>query len=211
MVIEEEGRPLTPDSVGGRLCLDFANTVSQKLSGKSVDDLKSYSDFVTWAVKREILSDQEGEKFYQEALQRPSEASAALNAAKALRTTIYSIFAAIAGDRTPADSDVAKLNKELRKVLTHIQLVKTPTGFEWDWSENEGELDQLLWPVIKSAGDLLVSNEVTRLRKCEGDPCEWLFVDRSKNHSRRWCDMADCGNRAKARRHYARKRATEKV
>lgn len=88
------------------------------------------------------------------------------------------------------------------------KLVKKPGGFQWDWRENKGELDRLLWPVIQSAGDLMISNEVNRTRECEDDTCEWLFIDRSKNHSRRWCDMSDCGNRAKARRHYARKLAT---
>jgi len=88
------------------------------------------------------------EEFYQEALRHPTEARAVLNGAKVLRTTIYNIFAAIAGEHIPADSDVAKLNKAVRKMLTNIQLVKKSGGFQWEWRENKGELDRLLWSVI---------------------------------------------------------------
>ena len=69
--------------------------------------------------------------------------------------------------------------------------------------------DRMLWPVTRSAAELLVSGELSRVRTCANDTCGWLFMDTSKNRSRRWCDMNDCGNRAKARRHYARKRAAD--
>src|SRR5207302_22567 len=71
----------------------------------------------------------------------------------------------------------------------------------------EETLDRMLWPVIRSAADLLVSGEAQRVRRCASETCDWLFLDTSRNHSRRWCDMSGCGNRAKARRHYARAKA----
>ncbi|MBN1859137.1 CGNR zinc finger domain-containing protein [Candidatus Bipolaricaulota bacterium] len=78
--------------------------------------------------------------------------------------------------------------------------------FQWGWSDAEDQLEWPVWILARSAADLLTSDERDRVRRCAGPDCGWLFVDISRNHSRRWCDMADCGNRAKARRSYARKR-----
>jgi predicted RNA-binding Zn ribbon-like protein len=79
-------------------------------------------------------------------------------------------------------------------------------GFVWDWYEVDGVLELPIWIVARSAADLLVSSELERVRECAGEKCDWLFLDASRNQSRRWCDMAACGNRAKAQRNYARRR-----
>jgi predicted RNA-binding Zn ribbon-like protein len=79
-------------------------------------------------------------------------------------------------------------------------------GFVWDWHEVDGVLELPIWIVARSAADLLVSSELERVRECAGEKCDWLFLDASRNQSRRWCDMAACGNRAKAQRNYARRR-----
>jgi predicted RNA-binding Zn ribbon-like protein len=68
-------------------------------------------------------------------------------------------------------------------------------------------LELPLWILARSAADLLTSEQHAYVRQCASEECTWLFIDRSKNHSRRWCDMGDCGNREKARRLRARKRA----
>jgi predicted RNA-binding Zn ribbon-like protein len=81
-------------------------------------------------------------------------------------------------------------------------------GFAWEWYEVDGALDLPVWIVARSAADLLMSADLTRVRKCASEKCDWLFLDASRNRSRRWCDMAVCGNRAKARRNYARRRDT---
>ena len=77
--------------------------------------------------------------------------------------------------------------------------------FSWTWDCNEEALDGVLWPVVRSAAELLTSEEAKLVRECASDTCTWLFVDRSRTHRRKWCDMAVCGNRAKARRHYQRR------
>ncbi len=80
-------------------------------------------------------------------------------------------------------------------------------GFIWDWQDDpEPALDRVLWPIIRSAAQLLIADELSRLKLCDADDCGWLFVDGSRNRSRRWCDMSDCGNRAKARRYRERQR-----
>jgi predicted RNA-binding Zn ribbon-like protein len=66
----------------------------------------------------------------------------------------------------------------------------------------------MLWPIVDAAADLLVRGEPERIKTCGSATCGWLFLDLSRNRSRRWCDMKDCGNRAKARRHYARRKET---
>jgi predicted RNA-binding Zn ribbon-like protein len=81
-------------------------------------------------------------------------------------------------------------------------------GFRWGWDEESDSLTKVLWPVAKAAADLLTSegHALKRLHQCAASDCGWLFIDMSRNHSRRWCDMSNCGNVAKARRHYHRKK-----
>jgi predicted RNA-binding Zn ribbon-like protein len=81
-----------------------------------------------------------------------------------------------------------------------------PDGFAWRFAHDERDLAPLLAPVVRAAAELLTSDELVRIRECGSDTCFWLFLDRSKNGTRRWGDMKVCGNRAKARRHYQREK-----
>jgi predicted RNA-binding Zn ribbon-like protein len=98
------------------------------------------------------------------------------------------------------------LNKSLGEALSRSQVVRKNGGFSWELRASQGDLDQMLWPVARSALDLLVSTELDTVRECAADDCAWLFLDESRNGSRRWCDMKVCGNRSKIRRF--RKRAS---
>jgi predicted RNA-binding Zn ribbon-like protein len=89
--------------------------------------------------------------------------------------------------------------------MMQSQIVKTEDGFQWDLAGNKAKLDWILNPVIRSAADLLISEEFKRIKKCADPICGWLFLDISRNRSRRWCDMSACGNRAKASRFYKKK------
>ena len=204
MIIDEKERDSQQEAVGGRLCLEFANTVDNYHAEEAGDVLTSYAELVRWASKAKILSEGEAERLIEQAAVYPEEADAALRTAKELRATIYRIFSAIAADRIPADTDVARLNQAVAKILPHMQLGEYSGGFGWKWQGAEGVLDALLWPVIRSATELLTTGEVQRTSECNGQNCTWLFIDESKNHSRKWCDMETCGNREKSRRHYAR-------
>ena len=101
---------------------------------------------------------------------------------------------------------VGDLNERNKAELKRIG--SEADSFTWEWTGDEAALDRMLWPVVGSAADLLTSEDLDRVGECQGDGCGWLFIDMSRNHSRRWCDMGDCGNRAKARRHYRRKKAS---
>ena len=191
---------------GGLLCLDFANTLEDRPSEHPQELLTSYSDLVSWGQQADILEDQEAQQLLKEAAHRPAEASIVLRRAVALREAIYWLFERVAQGASAEGDALVLLNAAIADTMTHAQVVPGAAGFTWGWSVNEGDLDRMLWPVVRSAADLLTSDELDIVRVCASDECNWLFLDTSKNHSRRWCDMKSCGNRAKARRHYSRKK-----
>jgi predicted RNA-binding Zn ribbon-like protein len=201
--------------LGGRLSLDFANTADWHASDHPVEFLKSYSDLVAWSQHVGLLTDHQAQRLLKEAARHPGDATAVLERATALRESIYRIFSAISHGRPPPAADFATFNAELSRALAQSRIVSTLRqaqdtavgGFAWDWAGAEEALDQMLWPVVHDAAGLLTSEELDRVGQCDDDRCGWLFLDTSRNRSRRWCSMENCGNRAKARRYYERKRA----
>ena len=191
---------------GGRLCLDFANTADWHASNLPVEHLTSYAELVAWGLHVGTLTKRQGQRLLAEATDRPLAATAVLERAIVLRDAVYRLFSAVSRGLEPQAADLAVLNAELSKTLGHSRLVPTGEGFAWDWSGGEDALDRMLWPVVHDAADLLTSRELDRVGQCADDRCGWLFLDTSRNRSRRWCSMEDCGNRAKARRHYQRVR-----
>jgi predicted RNA-binding Zn ribbon-like protein len=192
--------------VGGRLCLDFANTLGGTRAHPK-EKLLSYQHLVAWGRQAGILTDQEAGDLGEESRRRPEDAAKTLGHAIEIRETIFRIFTSLAGGGAPEHADLAQLNDALSRALAHLRVSKPSTGFVWEWAPDREALDRVLWPVVQSAADVLHSGEVARVGRCGGKDCDWLFLDMSRNHSRRWCDMRDCGNRAKARRHYERMKA----
>ena len=192
--------------IGGAVCLDFTNTVSNFSQDRSNERLHRYPDLVAWASRASLVTSDEAQDLLNQAERRPAEAETVLGRALALREAIHQVFEEVASGLQPGAAGVAALNAELREAMCHSRIVPTAHGFDWDWAGGDNTLDRVLWPVARSAADLLTSDAKARVRECGGDDCEWLFLDTSRNHSRHWCDMRDCGNRAKARRHYHRTR-----
>lgn len=195
---------------GGRLCLDFANTVDDRPRDRPSDHLGAYRDLVAWARQAGIVDGDGAGRLLDLADRRPSAATDTLRRAVALRENLYRIFSAVAAGGSPSAGDLATLNRALAEALGRARLVPADTGFRWGWEGGPEALGGVLWPVARSAAELLTSDDLFRVRECAADDCGWLFLDASKNRSRRWCDMSVCGNRAKARRHYARRRAAER-
>jgi predicted RNA-binding Zn ribbon-like protein len=192
-----------------RLCLDFANTAAWHASDQPTEQLNSYADLVAWASQNGIVTEPEARQLSQEGTKQSTEAVFILKQAIALREAIYRIFSAVAGERRPEGNDLNLLNTALGKAFSHLQVTPTEAGFTWKWT-GQGALEQMLWPVARSAADLLTSAHLDRVKECEDDRgCGVLFLDTSRNRSRRWCAMRDCGNRAKVRRHRQRKRIVE--
>ncbi len=206
-VIQEQIFELT----GGLLCLDFANTVEDRPDVYPRDLLSSYNDLVSWGKQAHVLTEQEAQQLLEEARRRPVEASGVLQRAVAIREAIFRILKSVVKDTLPEEVDLIMLSAAVADTQNHARIVSKAGGFSWDWIGDENTLDRMLWPVVRSAADLLTSDELEDVRVCASDTCNWLFLDTSKNHSRRWCDMKSCGNRAKARRFYGRKKSSSSV
>jgi predicted RNA-binding Zn ribbon-like protein len=194
--------------LGGALCLDFANTVGNHKAGEPSEHLAGYADWIAWSQHAGALTPTQARRLLAESARYPIESKEAFKRATELRETIYRIFGSIAENASPKSADLERLNEALARGLVHSRVVATPEGFRWDWTD-ETALDRMEWLVARSAADLLTSGDLDRVRQCGDAECGWLFIDTSRNRSRRWCDMNDCGNRAKARRHYRRLRGIE--
>lgn len=190
------------DTDAEALCLSFANNFDVHASDKREEMLKNYADLIRWAQKLEVIDTPSAQSLLHQADQRPDEAAAVLQSAWALREVIYNIFAAIAHHQPPNAADLDVLNAALPDALAHHRIMTYEDGFIWGW-DDAAALDQMLWPVIRNAADLLTGDLLDRVGQCANvRGCGWLFLDTSRNRSRRWCSMETCGNRAKARRHY---------
>ena len=196
--------------VGGRLSLDFCNTAGDRGTEDPQEWLWSYAAFVNWSQHAGLLTSEEAERLRRMAADRPAEAAATVEQAIDLREAIYRILSAVAGDRSPDAGDLDRLNVSLAEAMPHLRVVQTADGFGWAWDGASDALDRMLWPIVWSAAELLHTAELAHVRECANDHCSWLFLDLSRNHSRRWCDMRNCGNLVKARRHYARQTASRK-
>src|SRR5262245_15190844 len=193
--------------LAGRFCLDLANTVSWRGSRAPVERLNRYADLLAWSRQSGILSRAECRRLAAAAERRPARGTRVLADARALREAIYRIFAGIAGGTAPAATDVAHLNGWLGTALGRLRGVGEGERYAFDWvGGSEAALDRMLWPAARSAAELLVSDQLGRLRTCAADNCRWVFLDTTRNRTRRWCDMKVCGNRAKVRRHRHRRK-----
>ena len=190
---------------GGHPALDFANTISRRhVPEDSRERLTHYGRLVSWGLQAGLVAARDGERLRAEARGRPRAAAAALRRAVTVREAIFSVFVAIArGERAPAVA-LDALNAALPSALAALRVGPERGGFGWSFAHEETDLAPMLAPVLRAAADLLTSADLERVRECGSDTCFWLFLDHSKNGTRRWCDMKVCGNRAKARRHYQR-------
>lgn len=194
----------TFDFSGGVLCLDFTNTLENRTHAVPRERIKSYNDLVSWSLQAHLLTGEEGQMLLDEAELRPDEAARVLKHAIDVRETLYRIFSSLSQEKEVCATDHAFLNAELGRVLCHMRLVPSEHSYQWKWEEAQEALDSVLWPVVRSAAELLTSEKLGSVRSCAAYDCQWLFLDTSKNQSRRWCDMKSCGNRSKVKRFHER-------
>lgn len=191
----------------GWLCLDFANTVGWHASDSPVESLNEYADLIEWSVDRGIISGDAKDVLLRKSKEKPIEAQAVLEKAREIRENIYRILSDTAHGHPIKIADLKGFNKALAGMLSHSRLAPHEEGFRWEWDSHSDKLDSVIWPIVKSAVDLMTSESIERLGQCRDEQgCGWLFWDLSRNRSRCWCDMSDCGNRAKVRRFYAKKK-----
>jgi predicted RNA-binding Zn ribbon-like protein len=191
---------------GGDLCLDYANTWGDR-GRPDTDRLQDYAQLLAFARQARLMDPAEAAGLERRAQADARAAAAATRAARALREALYGIFSARAQGRTIPDRDLACLNEALREALPNLRLDRQGTSLAWRWDRGE-TLTRPLWPIARAAAALLTAEAPAPVRECGGTDCTWLFLDLSRGRSRRWCSMASCGNRAKARRHYRARKAT---
>ena len=201
--------PNFDNNPGNWLCLDFTHTLQDRYNSEKNELLHSYGDLLAWGLHIDILKEDEAQQLLHIAERYPQMASTIVNEAVNLREAIYRIFYAIAEDAPPPQDDMDVLNTLLARAMSHACIMPEGDRFSWEWSAHSDaeKLERLNWLVVRSAADLLTSEKLHSVRACAAEDCRWLFLDISKNHSRRWCDMETCGNQAKARRHYSRKKS----
>jgi predicted RNA-binding Zn ribbon-like protein len=196
--------------IGGALCLDFTNTVSNHRAQAPREKLKRFDDLVCWCRHAGILDEVESAEMLRQGATVPAQGERLLHLAVDFREALYRAFLDISQNRRPSKSDLEVINALLARTPITLQigaqgerLVCVRTGCMLDEA-------RLLGPVAWSAAELLGAKEsLTKVRECAGEDCGWLFLDHTKNHSRRWCDMDDCGSKAKAKRYYRRKTGKE--
>jgi predicted RNA-binding Zn ribbon-like protein len=186
--------------VGGALCLDFVNTISNRGSD-GIDHLTSYGELLYWSQHAGALGPADVRRLILEAGRRPADAARVLERARSLRELVARLL-----DPAEQRRSAGEINAFLAQAPARAALAAGPEGYAWLQPPGGEALARPLWPIVWSAADLLTSPQRERVHVCEDDECRWMFVDLSRGHTRRWCSMDDCGNRAKARRHYARVR-----
>ncbi len=203
--------------LSGALGLDFANTWGDR-GRPETDGLHGYGDLLAFARQAGAATEGEAARLAARAEREPRAAADAFGRALDLREGLYRLFSAAAAERAPDSEDLALVNAALPEALARLRLAPRGDGFGWDWAtpaalaaaEPDPPLDAPLWPILRSAAELLTADDLRRVRECAAGSCTWLFLDRSRNRSRRWCSMETCGNRAKAHRHYRRRSGTER-
>ena len=198
--------------VGGSLCLDFVNTVDVWVSTKGREHLRNYGDtpvrekivdynaLVRWGQLARVISPSDASELLASSASHAPDASATLSRALRLRRALYRILRSLLQHWEPEGGDIDILQRELVVARKHQRLVYRDGAFLWTREEVLDSLDRILWPIALSAGDLLTSADLGRLRQCKSEECGWMFLDSSRNRSRQWCDMNDCGNLDKVRR-----------
>jgi predicted RNA-binding Zn ribbon-like protein len=192
------------------LCLDFADTVDWRTSHHASDGLVSYADLVNWSQRKGVIDDVESGRLLKLARTEEVTTEKVLLQARVLREAIYRIFSAVAHGSRASKDDVGILNEYLGRAMAQMEVQVTDGGYRLGWCTEE-LADKMLYPVAKSAAELLTSENLSRVKECanEDEGCGFLFLDNSKSHSRRWCSMEGCGNKVKLRTYYARHRRSK--
>jgi predicted RNA-binding Zn ribbon-like protein len=199
--------------IGGRLCLDFCNTVTERFDEQPIDSLtrRGYPGLIRWSRALNLLDDNQAAHLGALADSQPDQAAAVLESAMDLRESLYQVFVSRIGQNMVSQDTLAAalntLNQHWHQAMEHRELRVSGNGeFTWCWRES-GTPKALLWQIALDGSEVLTQDDPTRIRQCPG--CGWLFYDHSRNNSRTWCDMRFCGNRAKNKRFHDRQRSED--
>lgn len=196
-------RPLAGlDLVGGNLGLDFANSLNSR-SELTTDYVASYDGLLAWAERADILQPATRQSLLKQAATERRGSEVALRKAHALRDAIFMTFSAIAARQPPSPRDVQRVLRAYGRAVTRGSFNGVTESANLTWNVG-ATLSGVLDPIAFAAGELLLAVDRPTVKECPG--CGWLFLDLSRNRSRRWCDMRTCGSRDKMRRYYRSRR-----
>lgn len=184
------------------LCLDFVNTVAWRKSEASEERLASPQAMIDWSRRAGLVGARDAAQLRQRWITRVDEAHDAYSQAVQLREAIYQTFT----QGAPSDA-LRVVNQVIAAAPPRARLALSDGMIGWKVKSSRPVGVDLLAPIAWSAADLLAGPRAQRVRQCEDERgCGWLFLDQSRGGTRRWCSMGDCGNRAKAHRHYLRQK-----
>src|SRR6266550_1499315 len=191
---------------GGALCLDFCNS-GQGIRGSQEEWIPTYADLVDWLEAAGTLTESQTLRLRAGGAEAPQAAQQLFKRAIAFREALARVLLARTEGRAAAGEDLRIIDAQYARTAPFARLAATPEGFAWSLDAAHSTLDAALRPIVESAVGLLTSSKLARLRRCGSPTCYWLFLDETKNCSRRWCEMASCGNLMKVRRHRAKHRS----
>jgi len=189
---------------GGHVALDFVNTAGWHASDEPSEWLESYADLAVWAERAGLHTSAEARQLLSAAERSPREAERTRQRATAYREALYRVCSAFVQGTLAEEADVEAVRATYLDALAHSRFAQTADGFALGWDQSAPPLDAPLWRIAIEATAFLQSGDLARTLQCASAPCGWLFVDRSKNHSRRWCSSEECGNRERVKRHLAK-------
>ena len=206
---DASGRPVSRAGsltlLAGVLCLNFTNTTSGRGSTQQLEHLYGYDNLLAWARHAGAVDD-ETARALEAYAPNGRVARRALKRAISLRDALHAIFTALMAGAPAPPAALAELNRCLAEATAAAAIEQTAEGFVWRWPARATPPERLLWPVARSAAELLTTADPTRIKACPGPHCGWMFLDKTRNGSRRWCEMEVCGSRAKMRRYHQRQR-----
>jgi len=204
-----KGRPYaeTFRCPGGALCLDFCNSGQSARGPSGTEWIAGFSDLIDWLEAARAITGGQAGGFRRAAAASPRAAAQVWGRAIKFRETLFRVLNAKAEGGVVAREDLSHIETEHARAAPFARLSRTGEGYRWSLDPSAAALDAAMQPLVESALSLLTSAKLERLRRCGNSTCYWLFIDETKNHSRRWCEMASCGNVLKVRRHREKARS----
>lgn len=200
-----KSKPTAPpaESVDAERVLAFVNTLSGRPASAPVERLVSYDALVEWAREQHLVSAAAADRLTAEAKRHPHQAAGVLVRAREFREALNGLAESIEKRRQPGSAVLNTISDYLAAAYANGRLVPHDGGLQWVASADDA-LERILWEIGRATGRLVMSPRLSKVRACAASDCGWWFVDDTKNHSRRWCDMKLCGNREKVKRFRSR-------
>ena len=192
---------------GGALCRDFCNSGGSTRRASGTEWIAGFSDLVDWLETAEAVTPGQAARFRRAGAASPRAAAQVWSRAIKFREALFRVLNAKAESGSVASEDLATIEAEHAQAVSFARLSWTGEGYAWSLDPSAAALDAAMQPLVESAVSLLTSAKLEQLRRCGNSTCYWLFIDETRNHSRRWCEMASCGNVVKVRRHREKARS----